>query len=48
MLDTNHDGVVSAEERIKRMEPMLDRLDTKRRQADARRAGELESPHGLR
>lgn len=28
MLDTNHDGVVSDDERIKRMEPMHDRLDT--------------------
>lgn len=27
MLDTNHDGVVSDEERVKRMEPLHDRLD---------------------
>jgi hypothetical protein len=27
MLDTNHDGVVSDDERIKRMEPMRERLD---------------------
>lgn len=27
MLDTNHDGVVSPEERVKRMEPLRSRLD---------------------
>ncbi|NVB84298.1 MAG: hypothetical protein HOV81_38330 [Kofleriaceae bacterium] len=28
MLDTNHDGVISDEERVQRMEPMRTRLDT--------------------